>query len=92
MRFSYRRKSFSKNWIKSANNILKDLTMNHTIKDGFKYFTYFMISMACFIVFVVLLTVCMEDGPDEEIRERHKWCEEYHPRLTMEDCYNEAGW
>ena len=25
--------------------------------------------MACFSVFVVLLTVFMEDGPDEEIRE-----------------------
>ena len=32
-----------------------------------------MIFMACFSVFVVLLTVFMEDGPDEEIRERHKW-------------------
>ena len=21
----------------------------------------------------------MEDGPDEETSERHKWCEEYHP-------------
>ena len=66
--------------------------MNQTIKDGFKYFTYFMIFMACFLVFVLLLTVLMEDGPDEEIRERHKWCEEYHPSLTMEECYKEAGW
>ena len=47
--------------------------------------------MACFSVFVVLLTVFMEDGPDEEIGERHKWCEEHHPNLTVEECSNEAG-
>ena len=51
-----------------------------------------MIFMAGFLVFVLLLSVFMEDGPDEEIRERHKWCEEYHPHLTMEECSNEAGW
>ena len=48
--------------------------------------------MACFLVFVVLLTVFMKDGPDEEIRERHKWCEEYHPNLTYEECSGETGW
>ena len=66
--------------------------MNQTIKDGFRYFTYFMIFIACFLVFVLLLTVLMEDGPDEEIRERHKWCAEYHPNLTFEECSKEAGW
>ena len=66
--------------------------MNQTIKDGFKYFTYFMIFMACFLVFVVLLTVLMEDGPEEEIRERHKWCKEYHPSLTIAECSKQAGW
>jgi hypothetical protein len=48
--------------------------------------------MACFLVFVVLLTVFMEDGSDEEIRERHKLCEEYHPNLTIKECSREAGW
>ena len=66
--------------------------MNQTIKDGFRYFTYFMIFMACFLVFVLLLTVLMEDGPDKEIRERHKWCAEYHPNLTIKECSKEAGW
>jgi hypothetical protein len=48
--------------------------------------------MACFSVFVVLLTVFIKDGPDEEIRERQKWCEEYYPNLTFEECSKEAGW
>ena len=51
-----------------------------------------MIFMACFSVFVLVLTVLMEDGPYEEIRERHKWCEEYHPSLTIAECSEEAGW
>jgi hypothetical protein len=42
--------------------------------------------MACFSVFVVLLTVFIKDGPDEEISE------EYHPNLTFEECSKEAGW
>ena len=66
--------------------------MNQTIKDGFKYFTYFMVFMACFLVFVILLTEFMEDGSDEETKERRKWCEEYHPSLTFEECSAEAGW
>ena len=66
--------------------------MNQTIEDGFKYFTYFMIFMACFLVFIVLLAVFAEDGPDEEIGERHKWCKEYHPSLTIAECSREAGW
>jgi hypothetical protein len=57
-----------------------------------KYFTYFMIFFACFLVFVLLLTAFMEDGPDAEAKERHKWCEEHHPNLTFEECSNEAGW
>ena len=24
--------------------------------------------------------------------ERHKWCKEYHPSLTIEECSKEAGW
>ena len=51
-----------------------------------------MIFMACFIVVVVPLIVFMEDGPNEETKERHKWCEEYHPSLTLEECSKEAGW
>ena len=66
--------------------------MNQTIKDGFKYFIYFMIFMACFLAFVVLLTVFMEYRPDEETKERRKWCEEYHPSLTIKECSEEAGW
>jgi len=66
--------------------------MNQTIEDGFKYFNYFMTFMGCFFLFVVILTVLMEDGPDEETRERHKWCEEYHPNLTFAECSEEAGW
>jgi len=66
--------------------------MNQTIKDGFKYFTYFMIFFACFSLFVLLLTVFMEDEPDAEAKERHKWCEEHHPNLTFEECSEEAGW
>jgi len=66
--------------------------MNQTIKDSFRYFTYFMIFMACFSVFVVLLTVFMEDGPDAEAKERHKWCKEYHPNLTYTECSAEADW
>jgi len=66
--------------------------MNQTIEDGFKYFNYFMTFMGCFFLFVVILTVLMEDGPDEETRERHKWCEEYHPNLTFAECSKEAGW
>ena len=38
--------------------------------------------MACFLVFVLLLVVFMENGPNEEAKERHKWCDEYHPNLT----------
>jgi len=45
-----------------------------------------MIFMACFSAFVVLLTVFMEDEPDAEANECQKWCEEYHPRLTFEEC------
>jgi hypothetical protein len=71
---------------------LPDFKMNQTIKDGFKYFTYFMIFFAGFLVFVLLLVVFIEDGPDEEAKERHKWCKEHHPSLTMEECSNEAGW
>jgi len=48
--------------------------------------------MACFSVFVVLLTVFIEDGPDEETKERRKWCAEYHPSLTIKECSKEAGW
>ena len=66
--------------------------MSQTINDGFKYFTYFMNFMGCLLVFVFLLTVLMEDGPDAEIRERHKWCDEYHPNLTYAECSDEAGW
>jgi hypothetical protein len=66
--------------------------MNQTIEDGFKYFTYFMIFFACFSVLVLLLTVFMEDGPDAEAKERHKWCEEHRPNLTFEECSEEAGW
>jgi len=66
--------------------------MNQTIKDGFKFFTYFMIFMAGFLVFVLLLTAFMEDGPDEETKERRKWCEEYHPSLTIAECSEEACW
>lgn len=51
-----------------------------------------MIFMACFSVFVVILTVFMEDGPDEEIRERRKWCDEYHPNVNFEECSKEPGW
>jgi len=51
-----------------------------------------MIFFACFLVFVVLLTVFMEDGPDAEAKERHKWCEEYHLSLTLKECSKEAGW
>ena len=50
-----------------------------------------MIFMACFSVLVVLLTVFME-APDEETKDRHKWCDEYHPDLTFEECSREAGW
>ena len=66
--------------------------MNQTIKDGFKYFTYFMNFMGCFLVFVFLLSVLMDDGPDEETKERRKWCDEYNPNLTFEECSAEAGW
>jgi hypothetical protein len=40
----------------------------------------------------IVLTVFVEDGPDEETKERRKWCEEYHPNLTFEECSKEAGW
>jgi len=66
--------------------------MNQKTKDGRQYFTYFMNFMGCFLVFVVILTVLMEDGPDEETRERHKWCKEYHPSLTIAECSTKAGW
>ena len=66
--------------------------MNQTNKDGFRYFTYFMIFMACFLVFVLLLVVFMENGPNEEAKERHKWCDEYHPNLTFKECSKVAGW
>ena len=66
--------------------------MNQTIKDSFKHFTYFMIFFAGFLVFVLLLAVLMEDGPNEGAKERHKWCDEYHPNLSFEECSTEAGW
>lgn len=53
-----------------------------------------MIFMACFSVFVVLLTVFIEDGPDEEtkeLKEQAEWCAEYHPNLTASECSDEAG-
>jgi hypothetical protein len=50
------------------------------------------IGVACFLVFVLLLAVFIEDGPDEEIKERHKWCDKYHPNLTYAECSNEVGW
>ena len=28
----------------------------------------------------------------QEIRERHKWCDEYHPNLTFKECSKVAGW
>ena len=31
-----------------------------------------MIFMACFLVFVLLLVLFMENGPNEEAKERHK--------------------
>ena len=66
--------------------------MTQTIKEGFKYFTVFIIFFACFLVFMVLVAVFMDDRADEEIRERQKWCDEYHPNLTMAECSKEAGW
>ena len=51
-----------------------------------------MIFMAYFSVLVLLLTVFMDYRPDAEARERHKWCKEYYPNLTFEECSNAAGW
>ena len=39
-----------------------------------------------------LLNVYETEAARAKAIERHKWCEEYHPSLTMEECSNEAGW
>ena len=32
---------------------------------------------------MILLTVFIEDGSDEETKERRQWCDEYYPHLTF---------
>ena len=55
---------------------------------GFRFICW---SLAVFYLYAILYLVFLPDDGNHE-DSRSAWCEEYHPKLSFNECAEVAGW